>query len=293
MVMSEMEALADWRSQVVRQCLFAETRGARADVVVPSVILDWCVNAAAHKTVDQKIADRLVQTRDEVKNTTQAMLDHCTSGQALTLALYDAFEHQVEAYTLQIRRLQQDLENSSTSVDAVTGLRTVTGMYADIKREQDRFDRKGTSFSISYIQIDGLAELQQKYDRRGMDLVYAGVGRMISATVRSFDDAYYLGKGEYVVVLKHVDFLDACSAMDRLRHQIADNPIFMPGGENLPVTASLGIAEVIQGEKVDTCVENAKTAMRQAGEAGGNRVTEFRERSALEQLARDISRQGS
>lgn len=292
MVVAEIEALLDWRNEVIRQCFFPGSQTRPADAHAPSALLMWCKREAERNTIDRAIVERLVLVHDDMCKAAKALLDNATTGAAPTLALYDGLENQSDNFITHIRRLQQDLADSSTAVDPVTGLRTVAGMRNDIKREQDRFDRKGTSFSIANIEIDGMDALLAKYDRRGMDLIYASVAQVVARTVRSFDDAYYMGKGEYVLVLKHVEFMDACSVMDRLRAEIENNPIFMQSGEKLKVTASFGIAEAIQREKPDVSVGYAKTALQESQKAGGNRISEYRELSALAQFAREKTKDG-
>lgn len=286
MIVSEIETILDWRNEVIRQCFFPGSQPRPAEATAPSAMLIWCRREADRGTVDRAVVERLAHAHEAMCKAARLILDHTAGGAAPTLALYDGVENECENFITHVRRLQQDLADSSTAVDPVTGLRTVAGMRNDIKREQDRFDRKGTAFSIANIEIDGLEPLQQKHDRRGMDLIYASVAQVIARTVRSFDDAYYLGKGEYILVLKHVDFMDACSVMDRLRGEIENNPIFMQSGEKLKVTASFGIAEAIQREKPDVCVGYAKTALAESKSAGGNRISEYREMSALAQFAR-------
>lgn len=290
MIVSEIESLLDWRNSVLRQCFFPGSQSQPAEFQAPSALLAWCQREAERSAIDRNVADRLSMVHDELGQSAGQMINHCAAGATPTLELYDAFEHQFEAFITQIRRLQQDVSDSVVAVDPITGLRTVAGMRNDIKREQDRFDRKGTSFSIANVEIDNLAEMQQKYDRRGMDAIYAGVAQLIARTVRSFDDAYYLGKGEYLIVLKHVEFMDACSVMDRLRNEIDVTPIALPGGESQHVTASFGIAEALQRESPELATENAKSALQIAKGDGGNRVKEFLERSALEMYARDVTK---
>lgn len=293
MIVSEIEAMLDWRNRIVRQCLFPAEKQTGADGPPPSTILGWARQEAERNTLDKAVSDRLFHVHEEMTRAARALKDHCAAGNPPTAELYDALDNQCDSFITHIRRLYQDMADSSTAVDPVTGLRTVSGMFNDIKREQDRFDRKGTSFSISCIEIDKMDQLQQSNDRRGMDVVYATVAQVIAKTVRSFDDAYFLGKGEFVLVLKHVDFLDACVVMDRLRGEIENTPVFLPSGERLTVTASFGVGEAIQGAKPETCVGNARAALAEAKSLGGNRVSEFREMSALGQLARDINKQGS
>ena len=295
MIVSEIETLLDWRVTIMRQCFFpgSGSEQRQADAQAPSALLMWCKREAERSSIDRKIADHLEHVHGDLCGAAQMLISHCASGATPTLALYDAFENQFEGFITQIRRLQADVSDSVVAVDPVTGLRTVAGMRNDIKREQDRFDRKGTSFSIASVEIDNLAELQGKYDRRGQDVIYANLAQLIARTVRSFDDAYYLGKGEYLIALKHVEFMDACSVMDRLRNEIENTPVLMQNGEKLRITASFGIAEAMQRESADLSIENAKSARNTAKEEGGNRVKEFREKSALERYAIDIGKKAT
>lgn len=290
MIVTEIESLLDWRNHIMRQCFFPGSEARPADPQAPSALLMWCKRGAESGSIDRKVVDRLVLVYEELCRAAKGIADHCAGGAPPSLEIYDAFERQFEAFVVQVRRLHQDISNAGMAVDAVTGLRTVSGMTSDLKREQDRFDRKGTSFSIANIEIDGMADLQQRYDRRVMDTVYATVAQVIARTVRSFDDAYFFGKGEFLLILKHVDFMDACSVMDRLRGEIENTPVFLPGGEKTKVTASFGISEALQRESPEVALHHAKTALLQAKEHGGNRVTEYRERSALEQYAQDVTK---
>lgn len=287
MIVAEIEALLDWRVDIMRQCFFPGSSAKPADYHAPAALVMWCKKESERNAIDRAIADKLTLVHEELCNIAHNFLDACVAAPP-ALEMYDNFENQFEAYITQIRRLQQDVSDAVAAVDSVTGLRTVAGMRTDIKREQDRYDRKGTSFSIANCELDKSQDLQQKYDRRSMDAIYANIAQVIARTVRSFDDAYYLGKGEYLIVLKHVEFLDACSVMDRLRAEIENTPIFMPNGEKLRVTCSFGIAEAQQRSTPEGAIDNAKSALRIAKGEGGNRVKEFQERSALEQYARDI-----
>ena len=287
MVVSEIEALLDWRNHILRQKFFPDAGTKPADPQAPSALLMWCRKEAERGTVERKLADRLGLVHEEMCKVAGQVID---AQGALSLELYDGFENQFEAFVTQVRRLQQDLSDTAGAVDTITGLRTVSGMRADLKREQDRFDRKGTSFSIANVEIDHLNDIQSKYDRRAQDAIYASIAAVIARTVRSFDDAYYLGKGEFIIVLKHVEFMDACAVMDRMRGDIETAPVFLPSGEKVRITTSFGIAEGLQRESVEVAIEHAKSALNEAKGLGGNRVSEFRETSALVQYAKDMNK---
>jgi diguanylate cyclase len=289
MIVTEIETLIDWRNQIVRQCFFPGSQTRAAEPQAVSTILMWCKRGGEAGTIDRKIVERMVLMHDELCRSARQMIDFCAGGKAPTLEVFDAFALQFDGFIAQIRRLHQDVADAGMAVDTVTGLRTASGLRNDLKREQDRFDRKGTPFSIADIEIDKVAEMAQKTDRRGMELVYSSVAAIIAKTIRSFDDAYFLGKGEYLVVLKHVEFMDACAVMDRLRAEISSSPVFL-GNDRVAVSVSCGICEALQRESPDIALQNAKTALQAAKGGGGNRVQEFREKSALEQYAKDVHR---
>lgn len=290
MIVSEVENLVDWQTEFVRYGCYPAARTAPPEAKPPGALLAWCKKEAERKALDPKICERFNLVYEDLVRVAAATLENCAEGKALSLEDFDAFQNQFEGYVTQIRRLQQDASESILAIDSVTGLRTVAGMRNDIKREQDRFDRKGTSFSVAAILVDGLDHFEKKYDRRNMEAIYVAVAQVIARTVRSFDDAYFLGKGEYIVVLKHVEFMDACTVMDRLRGAIEATTVLMLNGDKPPITASLGIAEALQRGNADLVLEHAKSALRDAREAGGNRVKEFHERSKLEQYARTLTK---
>lgn len=284
MIVSDLEVMTDWRANVIRQAFYPDAKTQNVSSEFQSQLLDWCRRESGRNALDQTLCERLAQTHAELCHAAKEFLD---AGSPPPVAKYDAFENQTESYVTLIRRLHQDLADTAGAVDMLTGLRTVAGLRNELRREQDRYDRKGTSFSIASLEIDRVDDLKSKHDRRAMDAIYAGFARHIAQTVRSFDDAYYLGSGEYLIVLKHVEFMDACAVMDRLRKEIEASNMALPNGEQVPVTASLGIAEAQQRSQVDHVLEHAKSARVKAREAGGNRVVEYHERSALEHYARD------
>jgi diguanylate cyclase (GGDEF)-like protein len=287
MIVSEIETLLDWQNDVLRQCLFPAAQIKPADPHAPSALLDWCKREQEKNILDAKFVDRMTSVHSELSAAATRAIQYCQQGNPLTVDLYDALEHQCEAFATHIRRLQQVMADSAVGVDAVTGLRTVAGMRNDIKREQDRYDRKGTSFSIAAVEIDRVHELQQLYDRRTMEGIYAHIARVMTATMRSFDDAYFLGRGEYIIVLKHLDFVDACIVMDRLRAIIKETPYVSPSGQNVQLTASFGITEAMLRDTAELGVEHAQSALQDA-KVKGDCVIEYKELSGLARYAQDI-----
>lgn len=289
MIIGEIEALIDWRHSIVRRCFYPDYPSIHESrMQAPDTLLHWCRNKAASGQMDKNVLQRLESAYEDLNISAEQYFNAAAGGKRPAIDMYDTLENQCVSYVNHLRRLQQDVFDSGMSVDGLTGLRTVSGMYSDIKKEQDRFDRKGTPFSIARVEIDDNTKIQGSYDRFCVDKIFASVGVQIGKMVRSFDDAYYLGGGEYLIVIKHVDFKDACAVVDRMRVMIEKTPITLPDGRAITVTASFGIAESMPREKTELTIDNAKGAMRKAQELGGNRVIPFLELSVLEQLKREL-----
>lgn len=289
--MQEIAGLTEWHAAFLRQCIFIEDQRFPTAPEPPSVIQAWCREEILEERVDKKSLERLVQAYDEIKSIAQKMLSHARSSTPLTKDLYDLLTRNVDAYVLQLSRLQKDSSGTGTSIDPVTGLRDATAMLQqDLKKEQDRLDRKGTPFCIVQISLDNGGFIEEKYNRRTYNAVRAHLAKVSTKNLRSFDDAYDLGKAEYMLVLKHIDFKDAVMVAERIQAEIEKNAVYLPDGTKLDVTVSLGVVEAAEQEKVERTLDYAREAVAEAQRSGGNKIIEHRETSKLARFVQDQHR---
>ncbi len=289
MLLGDIEAHIEWFGQVMRMAFFPQSVETTI-FEIPTALVAWCVDAAAKGELDETAVGQLHRLHDELADEAAKYVRAAQGGTEMTLEAYNAVEHRLLAYIQQVRRIGEDAAGSSMGLDTVTGLRSVAGMKNEVARELDRRDRKGDPFCICNLEIDNVAELSRQYDRRTMEEIYAHVAGILMKSTRSFDDGYHLGRGEFVLCLKHIDILDACSVMDRFRDQIASTPAYLDGSfDPTHVTASFGVAEPIPGDKIDDIFNNAKKALRRAQEGGGNQVVHWKEQSALQEYAQEVS----
>lgn len=289
MLLSDIEAHIEWFGHIMRMACFPQSV-AQAPVEMPTALVMWCVDASAKGDMDATAAHQLHRLHDELSDEAAKMLREAQTGVAATLESYNSIEHRLTAYIQQVRRLSEDLAGTSMGLDTVTGLRSVAGMKNEVARELDRRERKGDPFCVCNLEVDFVSHLQTQHDRRTMDDIYAHVAGVLMKSIRSFDDGYHLGKGEFVLALKHIDILDACSVMDRIRDQISAAPLHIEGSfDAIYVTASFGVAEPIPGDKIDDIFTNAKKALQYAQQEGGNQVIQWKEQSALQQYAADVT----
>ena len=288
MILADIDAHADWHGRLLRKILFPDAPASVApqDSIAfpPMTLVDWCRKEAREGRLEAKLVERYFAVHGDMATSAAAFLKEPRS-----LEAYDLFMRSYEAYIQALHRLHQEVLSVTPSIDPVTGLRSISGMDRDIKREMDRFARDGAPFCLCAIEIDSMRDLQLRYDRKALDQVCADLAGMMTITMRSFDDAFYMGKGDFLLCLKQVDLLSACAVMDRLRGQVEgkDFPTGMEG-VTTRVTVSIGVAEPLKGDEVEDIRTRAKEALERAKAEGGNRVEEHKEISPLAQYARDM-----
>ncbi len=289
MLVSDIEKHTEWFGHLIRLAFFSKDTNFEY-IDIPNALIDWCVREADMVDLEANTVEQLQRLHEELESVAKQLADKAKSDLTITLEDYNAVEHRLVAYISQLRRLENDVKNVSIGIDPVTGLRSASGMKNDITRELDRRERKGNPFCVCKIEIDDINKLIDHYDRHIVENIYSEVANQLMKSIRSFDDAYHLGKGDFLLVLKHIDLLDTCSVMDRMRDEISRININIEGSfESLNVTASFGVVEPVPGDKIDTIMENSKRALMQAQADGGNQVIQWQEQSALQQYATDVS----
>ena len=96
--------------------------------------------------------------------------------------------------------------------------------------------------------------------------------RAVRNHLRSTETPYRYGGEEFAVVLPGGDFETARTVAERIRHAIADQPFSLTDGFVVPMTCSLGVAELKPGMSLHAFIDAADQALLNAKRAGKNRV---------------------
>lgn len=284
MLIDDIEKHVIWYNEILRKSLFPSSE-VEVSHTPPNAFVNWCRENITEDQPEYNSIARVQTLHQELSEAAHVMLERAG---AITKSVFDTLEHGYEAYITQLRKLQQDVMTSGAAIDPVTGLHTVSNMYPEVARELDRSARKGGPFCLAHVLIDKLDDYKEIYDRREQDVIYASVAAVMTKMIRSFDDAYFLGQGEYIICLKQVDKLDACSVMERLCDLVRQNLIKLPNMREQTVTISCGVTEPVpEEEKIEDIFKHAKMALGYAIEDGGDRVEQYYEMSRLEQYAKD------
>lgn len=157
--------------------------------------------------------------------------------------------------------------------DGLTGLHNRRYLDSHLKTLFNRAAARSRPLSVCITDIDRFKSVNDTHGHDVGDEVLREFARRIRSTVRGADLACRYGGEEFVVVMPDTDAASAASIAERLRGMIEAVPFVLPGGAQLHITASIGIASFCAGtDTPEQLLKSADKALYQAKNSGRNRV---------------------
>lgn len=155
--------------------------------------------------------------------------------------------------------------------DALTGLLNRRSFGEIAERELARCRRSGRPLALALGDIDFFKRINDRYGHAAGDHVLQVVANLLPAALREYDSVARWGGEEFVVLLPDADREHALTIAERLRASIAgSHPQFE--GETIPVTMTLGVAQLDSDDSWHAIVARADEALYRGKSAGRNRV---------------------
>ncbi|MEM8988187.1 MAG: PleD family two-component system response regulator [Pseudomonadota bacterium] len=160
--------------------------------------------------------------------------------------------------------------------DTLTGLYNRRYLANHLRALFDSMTAKKRPLSVMFLDIDYFKKINDSYGHDAGDLVLKEFARRLSSNVRGIDLACRYGGEEFVVVMPDTDQGFAYMVAERLRQDIADEPVSLGESEaDLNVTVSIGIATSGAGSGIESpqdLIQRADEALYDAKNGGRNRV---------------------
>jgi diguanylate cyclase (GGDEF)-like protein len=155
--------------------------------------------------------------------------------------------------------------------DALTGLPNRSAL-ALLAPRLARIVADDPPVGVVMLDIDRFKLINDTHGHDGGDTALRHVAARLQGLVRQGDTLVRWGGEEFCLCLPGTDAEGAHAAAEKLRAGLAAEPVPMPDGTALSLTASLGVAMLGAGEPLATAVGRADAALYRAKHAGRNRV---------------------
>jgi diguanylate cyclase (GGDEF)-like protein len=198
---------------------------------------------------------------------------HASHGFAVRLIIKLSERLRANNNTVQVNReLCAHFEQVALS-DALTGVHSRRWLQDTLPRlcERHRFDRQ--PMSVAVVDIDHFKRINDQYGHQTGDLVLCEVAKTMRKGLRPTDFIARYGGEEFVLVFPRTPLNGAVVAAERQREAVRAVTLATAAGVELPpVTVSIGLAELAQGQDANALIHTADLALYRAKNQGRNRV---------------------
>jgi len=159
--------------------------------------------------------------------------------------------------------------------DGLTGLFNQTYMKSRLQEEIYRSERYKYPLSLILIDLDDFKRINDKHGHATGDRVLKIFSDLLQEKVRASDISGRFGGEEFLILLPQTSCLDAASAAERIRKEVAVTPFRIGGGSDrsCQFTISLGVySSPANGQNVDEIINLTDAALYRAKKEGKNKV---------------------
>jgi len=166
---------------------------------------------------------------------------------------------------------------SASFLDPVTGTQNLQFFYYRLHQECLRSKRHDRVFSCALVDVDNFQAVSSQFTADTGDALLQQLGQILRSTLRGADEVCHFENDAFALLLPETDHRQAFTALERVRHSVADAAI--PDlSTSRPVTVSCGVAAfAVDMENDNAVVDRARIALQQAKLSGRNQTRFFTE----------------
>jgi len=174
----------------------------------------------------------------------------------------------------QVKRLLREAEQLQKLVvrDDLTCLFNLRFFNRTLENEHSRAQRFGREYSLIFVDLDGLKNVNNRYGHLMGGRVLQQVGDFIAKKIRRIDIPARVGGDEFVIICPETPKMSARLVAERIRQGIEE----LNSRENGPpreITVSMGVASFPgDGDTPEQVLDRADRALFEAKAQGKNRV---------------------
>lgn len=157
-----------------------------------------------------------------------------------------------------------------SSHDPLTGLKNRRYFTHNFYDECARSLRRKEELSLLFLDIDHFKKVNDHHGHHIGDVVLKEVATFMKKKCRPYDTPVRWGGEEFIILLRGTDEKNAILFAERVRAGIESGRHM-----SVPVTISIGLAQHIVNDTLETLVDKADAALYHAKQTGRNRVVSW------------------
>lgn len=158
--------------------------------------------------------------------------------------------------------------------DPLTGVNNRAAMDEALPREVELSLRHEMALSILIIDLDHFKKINDGHGHAAGDCVLRNAAKLIQQALRTSDQIFRFGGEEFVVLLPSTTTAGAHILAERIREELEASRCHHEG-EEITVTASIGIASLEPSDNRHTLFDKADKALYRAKALGRNQVQQY------------------
>ena len=170
------------------------------------------------------------------------------------------------------RQIESHMAEART--DGLVGVANRRAFDEELERQCQALKNQGLPFYLVLLDVDHFKKFNDRHGHQAGDEVLKGVGRILSETVREQDFVARYGGEEFAVIVPETTSHEAKATAEQIRSAV-ESGRFAYKGEQLQVTASLGMAGATVGQESKILIQRADEALYAAKANGRNRAYFF------------------
>lgn len=248
-----LDELVIWYGQVMRA--YFERRASLPPF--PGILQEWLDKALLNGTISESLSLRAGKQRDDLSEAAGKFIAKVGLKDVMPSGEFNEITRHYEEYVQFLRFIERDQALENSGIDEKTGLRSVKVMRDDITREMDRRSRRGNPFALALLKINHFSPAWSAEDELFTKTIRK-IADQMRLSLRTFDDAYYLGDEYFLLSLKHADKLGSQAAVGRLISSVNEGKVMRPDKPEEQISVSIVVAEPSPGDKLDDMLAHMK-----------------------------------
>ena len=282
-----------WFNALLVYIFYPEHRVSDKPPQKPNSFALWFLEASRDPHFQSEIIGKLnALHKDLMAHADSLVLEVQNSNTKPSYESFQSFMAHFDEFTMNIRRLEHDFMIENSGYDLLTGLRNPKLLELDIERELERLGRQGKTFTIALARVDYFDQIETHYSKTETQSYIKLVAELIKLSIRSFDDAYYLGRDKFLLVLKQSEIKGGIAALERLKKELERQDIeYAFGPNNQKMSVSCCIAAPNSTDNIKDLITHLEEDLSKNTDRISDGVLEYFEISPLQRFVRESTGQ--